>query len=325
MWLLSTDRAELHFFPNAVDVPGGYAILSHTWEAREQTYQDVRTIEERCKATGESPLGYVCEKIRKCCEISQHDGYRWAWIDTCCIDKTSSTELSEAINSMWRWYVCAEVCYAYLADVPSDCELDKPNSPFRNSRWHKRGWTLQELLAPALVIFLANDWKSIGTKQRLATLLNSITSVRIRVLQRAESIFSVSVAERMSWAATRFTTRVEDEAYCLLGIFGITMPTLYGEGTQAFRRLQQEIARQSQDASLFAWGNVYWVEQGEIREPIPIEKMWDTFHGSSYDECYLFAKSPRVFSGRCVHFTPSLTDPKFPYLSWQWKQRMVSI
>ena len=324
MWLLSTDRAELRFFSDPNKVPGGYAILSHTWQAEEQTFQDLRAIQEQCKTNGQNPLNRVREKIKRCCGIARRDGYRWVWIDTCCIDKTSSTELSEAINSMWRWYVCAEVCYAYLSDVPSDCELDKPNSAFRKARWHTRGWTLQELLAPALVVFLSKDWKTIGTKHELASLLNSITAIRVQVLQRAKSIFFISVAERMSWAAKRSTTRIEDEAYSLLGIFGITMPTLYGEGDQAFRRLQLEIARQSQDASLFAWGVVYWVAEGETREPIEIEKVWSNFHGSSYDECYLLAKSPSNFAGRSIHFTPALTDPKFPYLAWQWKQRMVS-
>ncbi|KAM5534165.1 hypothetical protein V8D89_012185 [Ganoderma adspersum] len=138
MWLLSTDRAELHYFRRNFDAIGGYAILSHTWDGDEQTLQEVQAIGDRCRT-------------------SEKHGYHWVWIDSCCIDKTSSSELSEAINSMFRWYKEAEVCFVYLADVPHDCDLDADDSAFRKSRWHIRGWTLQELIAPDFLIFLSND------------------------------------------------------------------------------------------------------------------------------------------------------------------------
>ncbi|KAL1938511.1 hypothetical protein VTO73DRAFT_11534 [Trametes versicolor] len=255
MWLLSTDRAELHFFPGVDAIPnGGYAILSHVWGTNEQTFQDLCSISERCKSTGENPRDLMGPKIKGCCLLAAQHGLLWIWIDTGCIDKTSSAELSEAINSMFQWYKQADVCYAYLADVPADIALEAVHSPLRRSIWHTRGWTLQELIAPEVVVFLSRDWKVLGDKVHLAPLLEQITNVPKAVLHHQIELSTVSVAQRMSWAAHRKTTRLEDEAYCLLGIFSINMPTLYGEGRAAFRRLQEEIMQTSTDLSLLAWG-----------------------------------------------------------------------
>ena len=158
MWLLSSDRAELHYFARNFDAGGGYAILSHTWVRKEQTFQEVTAIAKRCRREGTNPRDVVHPKICDCCILAEKHGYRWVWIDSCCIDKTSSSELSEAINSMFRWYKEAEVCFAYLADVPTNCDLGADDSAFRKSRWHTRGWTLQELIAPDFLIFLSTDW-----------------------------------------------------------------------------------------------------------------------------------------------------------------------
>ena len=259
MWLLSTDRAELYSFPSLDVIDGGYAILSHTWDKHEVTFQDLQRLRKRCKSSGENPRDIVSPKIRNCCIAAERDGYRWVWIDTCCIDKSSSTELSEAINSMFRWYSESEVCYAFLADVPSDDVVDTQDSAFRNSRWHTRGWTLQELIAPIHLVFLSTDhfgeWTRIGNKMALAWLLHEITGVPSQVLTRKVHFYDVSVAERMAWASKRMTTRIEDEAYALMGLFNVNMPTIYGEGRRAFRRLQEEIMKQSFDPSLFAWGD----------------------------------------------------------------------
>ncbi|EIW54397.1 HET-domain-containing protein, partial [Trametes versicolor FP-101664 SS1] len=222
-----------------------YAILSHVWGTNEQTFQDLCSISERCKSTGENPRDLMGPKIKGCCLLAAQLGLLWIWIDTGCIDKTSSAELSEAINSMFQWYKQADVCYAYLADAV--------HSPFRRSIWHTRGWTLQELIAPEVVVFLSPDWKVLGDKVHLAPLLEQITNVPRAVLHHQVELSTVSVAQRMSWAAHRKTTRLEDEAYCLLGIFSINMPTLYGEGRAAFRRLQEEIMQTSTDLSLLAW------------------------------------------------------------------------
>ena len=308
MWLLSTDRAELHFFVSSSHIDGGYAILSHTWGNKESTFQNLQELNEQCRKDDENPRDFVTPKIRNCCIVAERDGFLWVWIDTCCIDKTSSTELSEAINSMFRWYSESEVCYAFLEDVPSDDALDAPNSPFRRARWHTRGWTLQELIAPPRVIFVypdhAGEWKQIGTRRALASLLHEITSIPSQVLNRTIRFHNLSIAERMSWASKRTTTRIEDEAYALMGLFRVNMPTIYGEGRQAFRRLQEEIMKQSFDSSLFAWGDS---DDGlseyqsnlpfsEIPEDIPLQ--------------YLLAISPRWFSERSgiknIKFTPGI-------------------
>ncbi|TBU40453.1 HET-domain-containing protein [Dichomitus squalens] len=259
-----------------------YAILSHTWRQREQTYDELKSVQARYG--GPSRTGYtsrpsspsshspsdltqtsspiwdddgLSRKIRDARRVAREAGYRYLWIDSCCIDKASSSELSESINSMYQWYGGAKVCYAHLADVPSGEDPRAVESAFRKSRWFTRGWTLQELIAPFSVTFLSEDWTEIGTKVALADLVEEITGIFEDALLHAKSLDKFSVAQRLSWAAKRETTRVEDQAYSLLGIFDINMATLYGEGERAFRRLQEEIARCIPDQSLFAWGVVH--------------------------------------------------------------------
>ena len=259
MWLLSTDRAELHYFPSPEQVPDGYAALSHVWDKEgEQTFQEIREIERVCKQTGVNPRDVVCKKIRRCCRLAQKHDHRWVWIDTCCIDKTSSAELSEAINSMFHYYSLASVCYGYLRDVddppaPSNKETWTLPALDTTSVWFSRGWTLQELIAPHLFLFVSQSWKVLGTKADYAELLEETTGIPADVLRLELSYTTTSIAQRMSWFGDRKTTRVEDEAYCLLGLFGVHMPTLYGEGRNAFQRLQEEIMKQSVDTTLFAW------------------------------------------------------------------------
>jgi hypothetical protein len=233
------------FSPNAIPP---YAILSHTWcEGDEEVkLQDLGAPGVERKA------GYA--KIKGCCRQAQQDGLAYAWVDTCCIDKTSSAELSEAINSMFRWYANAEVCYTYLVDVPYSLD---PNDlvSFRSSRWFTRGWTLQELVAPENVVFYSREWKKLGTKRELTVTISDVTGIHEDILL-GRNLMEVSIANRMSWASRRVTTRPEDIAYCLLGIFGINMPLLYGEDQKAFIRLQEEIIKVSDDHSIFAWKSV---------------------------------------------------------------------
>ncbi|KAF2254198.1 HET-domain-containing protein [Trematosphaeria pertusa] len=223
-----------------------YAILSHRWAANPD---DEVTFEDMTFRPGIARTKRGYEKIRGCCVQALRDGYSWVWIDTCCIDKRSSAELSEAINSMYNWYEKSETCYAYLEDV---CSLDGP-SPLRESTWFKRGWTLQELIAPAEVEFFSRDWNRIGTKTELAPLLANVSRVAQDALTDGIHVYQASLAEKMSWAAGRETTKEEDRAYSLMGIFGVSMPTLYGEGFRAFTRLQQEILRTTNDHSIFTW------------------------------------------------------------------------
>ena len=222
-----------------------YAILSHTWgaDSEEVTFKDLDL--DLVDLTSKSKVGY--DKIRFCGEQAASDGLQYFWVDTCCIDKSSSTELTEAINSMFRWYREAAKCYVYLSDVSifdynenSHFSQFRWESAFRESRWFTRGWTLQELIAPASVEFFSLEGKRLGDKKSLEQQVHEITGIAIQALQ-GYPLSNFSITERMSWATKRKTTRKEDEAYSLLGIFGIYMPFIYGEGENAFIRLKEMI------------------------------------------------------------------------------------
>jgi len=221
-----------------------YAILSHTWEVEEVTFADYQS------GHFKHLEGYA--KIDGACRQAKADRLTHIWVDTCCIDKSSSSELSEAINSMFQWYANSHICYAYLSDVQSFSDVRKKR--FAESRWFTRGWTLQELLAPLTVEFYGRAWQYLGSKSELCNEIQLITRIDTKVLRDPGRIKGQSISTRMSWAARRETTRIEDIAYCLLGLFDISMPLLYGEGNKAFIRLQYELLRASGDHSLLAWG-----------------------------------------------------------------------
>ncbi|PVH81896.1 HET-domain-containing protein [Cadophora sp. DSE1049] len=260
----TTLRLEEFFASSATDRRLGnqgipkYAILSHTWGVEEITFQDIT----RDRTIARHKTGF--SKVRESCRQARADGYAYIWIDTCCIDKTSSAELSEAINSMYQWYKDSAICYAYLSDVlihpkPSNSThrrhpfyTEDGNSSPSYSRWFSRGWTLQELLAPVKLQFFDKNWSSIGMKEDHTSAISEITNIDVFALNGGD-LRRLSIARRMSWAANRQTTRIEDMAYCLLGVFNINMPLLYGEGAKAFIRLQEEILKISNDQSLFAW------------------------------------------------------------------------
>ncbi|KAI6013252.1 heterokaryon incompatibility protein-domain-containing protein [Pisolithus marmoratus] len=270
MWLLDVrvvlDRekdiqevdAEIEVLTWLDDKSTSYAIVSHRWGTEvkhgEMTGLAAMEVRKRDKIKGRD--GY--QKIIRSCKQAEKDGYSWLWIDTCCINKDSSAELSEAINSMYRWYRNAQRCYVYLGDVgDSTFPIEQDFSKFGKSNgwpeWFSRGWTLQELIAPKEVEFFNKNWVSIGTKQDLTSILEDITRIPEEVLQDGRVFGRSRVAQVMSWAADRTTTRVEDRAYSLLGLFDVNMPMLYGEGSKAFQRLQLEIIRVSSDHSIFAW------------------------------------------------------------------------
>ncbi|KAI1791176.1 HET-domain-containing protein [Ganoderma leucocontextum] len=310
MWLLSTDRAELHYFYGPRAVPGGYAILSHVWDPREVTFHDFQKVREiRAKSPAAISRQFASSKIEQSCILAERHGYKWIWIDTCCIDKRSSAELSEEINRMFEYYSCAEVCYAYLKDVPSDDDLQSANSAFRRSRWHTRGWTLQELIAPPFLVFLSADWSVLATRGDLAPLVEEVTRVSAAVLRFEIPLDEVSVARRMSWAATRQTTRIEDEAYCLMGIFRINIVAMYGEGRLAFRRLQEELMKQTMDTSLFAWGTSTTAHE---LQPTMTSLDIECAHADALS--FLFAPAPSAFKDHSdISYDPPLTaEPQTP-------------
>lgn len=248
MRLINTKTLKLEeFFDDRIPE---YAILSHTWGLDEVSFQDMQSGNAIGKA------GY--RKIDLCCTESRFNGYPYAWIDTCCIDKSSSAELSEAINSMYQWYKRARICYVFLEDIkvaPGTVVVDNwiRESSFSKCRWFTRGWTLQELIASTYIRFFDHQWRSLGTKETLRDMLAAATGIDVEVLSGSTSLTQVPVAKRMSWASKRQTTRTEDIAYCLLGIFDVNMPLLYGEGSKAFLRLLEEILKSSDDHSIFVW------------------------------------------------------------------------
>lgn len=238
-------------------VAGDYAILSHTWGTEEVDFEEFDLEDSKTKH------GFL--KISGAAQQARRDRIDYLWCDTCCIDKRSSAELSEAINSMYRWYYDAKVCYAYLSDVTTDDQTEhrfgeydlslRTHRHLRNSRWFKRGWTLQELIAPQKVVFFDANWTPMTLKSEIADLLSDITDIDKAILLDRRRLRDASVAKRMSFAASRQTTRVEDQAYSLMGIFDVSMPLLYGEGPKAFKRLQEEIIRTwtKVDHSILAW------------------------------------------------------------------------
>jgi hypothetical protein len=223
-----------------------YAILSHTWGKNQEEV----CLREMGSTNASNKPGY--QKIEYLCQQAARDKLRWAWCDTCCIDKSSSAELSESINSMFQWYMKADVCYVYLADVLASKDNRNTMDQLRVSRWFTRGWTLQELLAPKKVFFYDKNWEFIGSKSILIEDLTDISGINFGALSSPWTLPSYSIATRMSWASKRITTRTEDQAYCMLGILGVNMPLLYGEGQNAFRRLQEQLISISDDESIFA-------------------------------------------------------------------------
>ncbi|KAI1746704.1 hypothetical protein F4782DRAFT_523681 [Xylaria castorea] len=288
MRLLRTDTLALvEFFDENVPT---YAILSHTWGADELSLQDLQRWQvsnssrndDRPSAAGDVAVKAGFVKVKKAAAFAAERGFAYLWVDTCCIDKTSSAELSEAINSMYKYYSRSAECHALLADVPPVAEQDPQSSgsAFQSSRWFTRGWTLQELIAPRALLFLASDWSVLGDKQdnpALVDLIADITGVPVAVLLGKARPGNISVASRLQWASERQTTRAEDIAYCLLGIFDVNIPLLYGESQKAFVRLQEAILKSTSDQSIFAWNHADTLS----KDP-------DSLHG-------LFAQSPASF------------------------------
>ena len=328
MRLVNTHTLQFEEFEGQ-NIPS-YAILSHRWEKEEALFKDVEC------GTAVTKKGW--QKITKCCEQARKDGLSYAWVDTCCIDKSSSAELTEAINSMFRWYQHSKICYVYLCDVHLNnliwqewkswkFEFDKWSklaeqtrktlsnlklpmlsrdfvAQFCSSAWFTRGWTLQELLASENMIFLGCDWQLLGTKDFLCAAISHRTCIPASILIHETALDSVTIAERMSWAAKRDTTRIEDRAYSLMGIFGFNMAMLYGEGEAAFIRLQEEILKRSNDQSILLW---------------------------SANELGVLAKSPAAFeihisepadlSTRNLHpFDQSSSDEEISYSRWGYNE-----
>ncbi|KAI4114984.1 MAG: hypothetical protein LQ345_004341 [Seirophora villosa] len=328
MRLLQTKTLQFHEFFDAKIPP--YAILSHRWGEGEVTFKEMRK--------GKAQPGPGLTKIKKFCTLAASRGDKWAWIDTCCIDKRSSAELSEAINAMYKWYGDARKCYVYLIDFELSARESKQISkagvqyldafdilgqselPFahmdlpgmfdpdfvdrlRKSSWFKRGWTLQELLAPSMfnVYFFDKQWAQIGCLSHLTDVISSITGIPEQFLHN-DPPTKPSVAQRMSWASGRHTSRGEDQAYCLLGLFNVNMPLLYGEGADnAFRRLQIEIMNRDDDESLFAWKSNEYLSGMLAQSPVNFAESGDIIRLSSSRSKRCVVESPIGHSWIALH------------------------
>jgi hypothetical protein len=252
MRLIHLKTLELVEFTDAVAAPP-FVILSHTWAEGEVTLQDVKLLSrhELKLRPGWRKIVDFCQTAIQHAETLIDQVIEYGWVDTCCIDKTSSAELSEAINSMFRWYREAAACFVFLADVEASGTM--LGDDFERSRWFTRGWTLQELLAPREIYFFDKRWTYVGDKLSTVYRISQRTGIDLEVVLTG-TWSACCTAQRMSWAADRVTSRQEDMAYCLMGLFDVNMPLLYGEGGEkAFIRLQEEIMKESDDQSIFAW------------------------------------------------------------------------
>ncbi|KAH7923011.1 HET-domain-containing protein [Leucogyrophana mollusca] len=232
-----------------------YAILSHTWGKDELNYKDMKKGRNLDMKKNQNLVGVGYEKLEKFCEVaSKNYEVTFAWADTVCIDKSSSAELDESIRSMFKWYANAYICIAYLADTTSREDMS-------SDRWFKRGWTLQEYLAPRRIKFYARNWMPLTSfcndKRRWRYFMGAMeraTGVSRGYLDCFNPGVHEDLAVRMAWVARRETTRAEDKAYCMMGIFGISMSIAYGEGPQhAFCRLIKAILDISGNGAIFTW------------------------------------------------------------------------
>lgn len=242
-----------------------YVILSHRWEDADEEVE----LKDFELGNASNKQGYV--KVQNLCRIAREYGVEWVWLDTCNIDKANSTELNEAINSMYKWYANSEFCVAYLFDYDSH-----KHKSIGVSTWFNRCWTLQELISPRTVRFYDGLWHFCGTKAKVCKKLAEITGIDTDTLRGADPR-RCSIAQRMSWAAGRQATRIEDEAYSLLGLFDLSLPMLYGDGEKAFMTLQERIIQYSDDPTILAWDSEF------SDDP-------EACHG-------LLAKSPSAFRG----------------------------
>jgi hypothetical protein len=308
MRVLNTTTFELHSREQEFFKSQGYAILSHRWVGAEITFDTLpQHIPELRRTEARYLASPQLSKIRGACEMARQLGFAWMWIDNCCINKASATEESESINSMYKWYRDAQICITYLSDVKLDAapgmlnqnpstEIFRKINSDQPSEWFFRGWTLQELLAPRKMNFYDTNWTFMGTKDSLAPAIEEITGISSAYLTNAMPFRDACIATKMSWMAGRKTTREEDIAYGMLGIFNVVLMPLYGEGMNAFRRLQELLQTTVIDESLYAWN----MPDASASKTYGVERNRETVWGPG--EWGLLAATPNWFRG-CGHLT----------------------
>ncbi|KAL5586902.1 hypothetical protein FOVSG1_012038 [Fusarium oxysporum f. sp. vasinfectum] len=294
MRCMNTATFELHTSTQIDFKERGYAILSHRWGSDEIIFSQIGNFSQEMRDTNDRHGLPQLDKILGACITARKQGLQWMWIDNCCINKSDSSELSEAINSMFKWYSDAVVCLTYLSDVRKSSGTTVGSQVFRSfetgemSLWFTRGWTLQELLAPGKLLFYDTDWNYLGSKRELAGSIEDVTGIAAHYLTNEKDFRTACIAAKMSWAAHRETTREEDMAYSLFGIFNLHLPVQYGEGKGAFLRLQDALIAKN-DESLFAW-KMPLEGPGVAYQIIP-----DSMVDLGPDEWGLLAPSPRWY------------------------------
>lgn len=294
MRLLETTSLEFHAGDHASFRQEGYAVLSHRWVPHEVTLEQFGSHVEELKSA--SNLSPQLEKIRGACNTARGKGIKWIWIDSCCIDKRDLVETTESINAMYNWYHNSKLCIVYLYDVKkndttaiTDPHIFDRIGPEGPSEWFSRGWTLQELLAPREMEFYDKEWAYMGTKTGMKAPIEAITGIDQSYLAGYDNFRQACIAQKMSWMVGRTTTREEDIAYSMVGLFGITMTPIYGEGRRAFKRLQEILLSNiAMDESLFAW-RMPALHAGDRYNDATVG--WDA------DEWGLCAPSPEWFTG----------------------------
>lgn len=254
MRCMNTTTFELHTSTQIDFKQQGYGILSHRWGSNEILFSQISQFAHELRQTRNRHVLPQLDKILGACITARQQGLQWMWIDNCCINKSDNSELSESINSMFKWYSEAVVCLTYLSDVryAGGSPMFQSYETGETSKWFSRGWTLQELLAPSNLLFYDTDWKYLGSKIDLAKPIEDVTGIAAQYLTKENDFRTACIAAKMSWAARRETTKEEDMAYCLFGIFNLHLPVQYGEGKAAFIRLQDALIAKN-DESLFAW------------------------------------------------------------------------
>ncbi|KAG0700940.1 hypothetical protein DFH29DRAFT_1080368 [Suillus ampliporus] len=227
-------------------------MLSHRWETKEPALHDVQD-----KVVYDlDPVGTMV-KLQTFCKLARDAGHHWAWSDTCCIDQTNNIELQRSVNSMFVWYRESALTIVYLSDVPPS----STSGALAYSAWNTRGWTVQEFLAPNVILFYRNDWslylndRSPNHKKSVAIMkeLEDSTGINAQALVAFHPGMT-GAREKLRWASTRATTLQEDIAYSLFGIFGVHLPVIYSETKQnALGRLLQEIVARSGDITALDW------------------------------------------------------------------------
>jgi hypothetical protein len=227
-------------------------MLSHRWDAKESKLHEIQG-----KFVYKlHPVGGIV-KLQSFCKIARDAGYRWAWMDTCCIDQTNNVELQESINSMFVWYHHSALTIIYLPDVPP---FSEPGA-LAKSVWNTRGWTFQELMASRCILFYQSDW-TLYLNDRSPNHKDSDNI--IKELAEATGIDretlvdfhpgTKNVRKTLQWASSRTTTRQEDIAYSLFGVFCVRPGVNYGEKKQsAIGRLLETIIAQSGDITALDW------------------------------------------------------------------------